>query len=168
MRNLSVSWHEAIAAVVLCLSAFSAVAETKKEQKLFQIGGPESRVRCVQEGKTKGVPHCEVHNWTLECRDTWISACTGHATDFQQHEYFLVVTGPDAPQALKKVLDDALARSLAMAVSAAIGTPGEAAVKIAAGFTAFKITLAAELAIEPVLAAMRDEFHLSIRTNSFW
>lgn len=168
MSFYSVFWRSAVAASFLYVAALPAVAETKKEQKLFQIGGPESRIRCVQEGKTKGVPHCEIRNWTLKCRDTWVTACTGHATDFQQHEYFLVVTGPDAPQALQKVLDTALTRSLAMAVGAAVGTPGEASVKIAAGFAAFKVTLAAELAIEPALAAMRDQFHLSIRTSSFW
>jgi len=85
-----------------------------------------------------------------------------------QHEYFLVVSGPDAPNALKKVLDTALTRALAFAVGAAVGTPGEASIKAAAAFTAFKLTLATELAVEPALAAMRDQFQLSIRTSSSW
>lgn len=158
----------AVVALLISCVALPVSAETRKEQKLFQVGGPESRVRCVQEGKTKGIPQCEVRNWTLKCEDTWVTACTGHATDFMQHEYFLVVSGPDAPDALRKVLDTALTRSLAFAVGAAIGTPGEASIKIAAAFTAFKLTLATELAVEPILAAMRDQFELSIRTSSSW
>lgn len=146
----------------------TALAETRIEQKLFQFGGPETRTRCVQEAKTKGIPTCTIRGFNITCTDNWVNACNGWATDFMQHEFFLVVSGPDAPDALKNILQLALSRSLAAAVVAATGTPGEAAVKTAAAFSAFKITLYAELAAEPLLAAAKDQYQLSLRTTSDW
>lgn len=146
----------------------SAIAEVRVEKKLVQFGGPESRTRCVQIAKTKGIPSCTIKDWQTRCEDSWISTCTGYATDLMQHEIFLVVTGPDAPDALKTILQTALERSLAAAVVAAGGTPGEVAAKTAAAVAAFKLTLYAELAVEPLLAAARDQYQMSLRTASDW
>jgi hypothetical protein len=57
---------------------------------------------------------------------------------------------------------------MAAAIAAAAGTPGEVSVKVAAAVTAFKITLAADLAVEPLLSSMKDKYNLSLRTNSHW
>ncbi|MCJ2097489.1 hypothetical protein [Methylobacterium sp. E-046] len=155
-----------IAAIMLLIGG--AHSETRIEKKLMQFGGPETRTRCIGNLKTKGVPACTVKGWEIRCEDTWIETCTQWATDFQQHEIFLIASGPDAPAALENMLHNAVDRALLAGVSAAIATPGEVAVKTASAIAAFKITLYAELAIEPVLAAMKDQFQLSLDNRSHW
>lgn len=151
-----------------CICVSTANAETNIEKKLFQFGGPETRTRCIKELKTKGIPACTVHGWEVKCDDTWIITCTEFATDFMQHEFFLVVSGPDAPEALKQTLTNAVEHALAAAIAAAVATPGEVAVKTTAAIAAFKITFAADLAVEPILAGMKDKFNLSIQQHSQW
>lgn len=158
----------AMAIIILTLLGSQACADERVEKKLMQFGGPETRTRCVGELKTKGIPSCTVKGFEVKCEDTWISTCTQWATDFMQHEIFLVATGPDAPKALESVLRTALERSLIAAVGAGAATPGEVAVKTAAAVAAFKITLYAELAIEPALAAMKDQYQISLDNRSSW
>jgi hypothetical protein len=146
----------------------SAYAEMRVEQKLFQIGGPETRTRCIKELKTKGLPSCSVHGWELKCDDTWIVTCSEWATDFMQHEVFLVAAGPDAEQALQQVLRNAVTRATAAAVLAAAAAPGEVVARTAAAIVAFKTTLVAELAVEPALASIQNQFNMSIQQREFW
>jgi hypothetical protein len=161
------------------LFAFSTVnstcAETRVEKKLAQFGGPETRSRCIKDFKTKGVPACTTRDvsWRTPlgrtvCEDTWMITCSEFATDLKQHEYFLIVSGPDAPAALERTLRRALEKALAAAIGAAAGTPGEIATKIAAAYAAFKITLAGALAVEPLLASMKDEYRISAEDRSHW
>lgn len=151
-----------------CFALDKAYAETNVDKKLFQFGGPETRTRCIKELKTKGVPACTVKGFEVTCDDTWIVACTEWATDFMQHEYFLVVTGPDAPDALKQTLTRAVEHALTAAIAAAVATPGEITARSAAAIATFKVTFAADLAVEPILAGMKDQFHLSLRQESHW
>jgi hypothetical protein len=153
---------------ITLLAVGGAAAETRVEKKLMQFGGPETRTRCINNLKTKGIPACRISGWEVTCEDRWIIACTEWATDFYQHEIFLVVTGPDAEQALRKTLENAISKSLAVALGAAVATPGEVAIKTAAAVAAFKTAFAAELAIEPALSAMRDQFKLSIQEKGHW
>lgn len=153
---------------MLLVVAGAASAETRIERKLFQLGGPETRTRCINELKTKGLPACRVENWNLTCDDTWIITCSEWATDFQQHEFFLVVTGPDVADALKQTLTTAVERSFVAAIAAAAATPGEVTIKTAAAITAFKLTFATELAVEPLLAAVKDQYQLGLQQKEFW
>lgn len=155
-------------AIALNFATASALAETRVETKLMQFGGPETRTRCINNLKTKGVPSCTVKNWTLKCEDTWIITCTEWATDFMQHEIFLIAAGPDADKAVENVLRSALEKALVAAVAAAAATPGEVAVKSAAAIAAFKATLYAALAAEPALAALKDQYNLSIEDRTHW
>lgn len=165
-----------VAMVFAVIGTIPAKAETRVERKIAQFGGPELRLRCVQEGWTWGLPYnCrwEGHTWSkpageLRCDRDKIKTCTGHATDFLQHEFFLVATGPDAPQALKRTLERAVERALATAVAAVAATPGEVATKAAAGIAAFKIALAGALSVEPILASMKDEFDIELDERSHW
>ncbi len=134
----------------------------------MQFGGPETRTRCVQEMKTKGIPDCRVRNWQVRCEDTWIITCTGWATDFMQHEIFLVASGPEVDAALRSVVEDALLRSLAAAAAAAAATPGEAAIKSAAAVAAFKTVLFASLSGDAALIAVRDKYNISLDERSHW
>lgn len=146
----------------------AAMAESRIEKKLMQFGGPETRTRCIKMWKTKGIPTCKVKGFKVRCTDNWISGCSEWATDFYQHEIFLVATGPDVEETLQRVLQNALERSMAAALVAAAATPGEVAARAAAAFAAFKVALAAELAVEPVLASIKDQFSIRIEERGHW
>jgi len=152
----------------LGLSPNPSYADVRVEKKLTQFGGPETRSRCINSLKTKGLPSCGISHWKTTCHDNWIITCSEWATDFMQHEIFLVASGPDAPNAVRDALNKALEHAMAAAIAAAAGTPGEVSVKVAAAVTAFKITLAADLAVEPLLSSMKDRYNLSLRTASHW
>jgi hypothetical protein len=158
----------ASAAMSCYLGSATAYAATRVERKLFQIGGPETRTRCIKNLKTKGLPTCSIKSWKTRCKDTWIVTCSEWATDFKQHAVFLVVEGPDAEQAAKVVLEKAVEHALGAAVGAAEVTPGEVAARFAAAVTAFKIAFLADLAAEPLLASMKDQFHLSFKSSAHW
>lgn|SRR5262249_13689151 len=143
-------------------------ATERVEKKLMQFGGPETRTRCIGNLRTKGIPACTVHGWEVRCEDTWIETCTQWATDFYQHEIFLVASGPDVPEAAKQILVNALEQALAAAVAAAVATPGEVAAKTAAAIAAFKITIVASLGAQPLLAAVKDQYTLSIDNRGHW
>lgn len=169
MRTLLVA---AVCGLCMCVGlAGFAVAATRVEKKLLQVGGPETRSRCIKELKTKGVPKCKTEKkWPFKttCTDTWIITCTEWATDFKQHEFFLVASGPDAPDALRVVLRNAIDKAFAAAIGVAAATPGEVGARVTAAVAAFKTTLGVELAAEPALASMRDKFNLSLTQNSKW
>lgn len=164
------SMNKLIAGLLLSLNllAPAAMAESRIEKKLMQFGGPETRTRCIKEWKTKGIPKCKMKGIKIYCEDTWMSGCSEWATDFYQHEIFLVATGPDVEAALQRALQNALERSMAAALVAAAATPGEVAIKASAAFAAFKIALAAELAVEPVLASIKDQFSIRIEERGHW
>lgn len=146
----------------------TAFGNMKVEKKLFQIGGPETRIRCINELKTKGVPKCKLMGFKVYCKDEWIKTCTEYATDLKQHEFFLVATGPDANQAIEKLLRDAIEKGLVAAVAAAEATPGEVAVRVSAAIAAFKVTLAAELSGKAALASAKDKYKLSLQERRHW
>jgi len=143
-------------------------AETRVEKKIAQFGGPEIRMRCINEFKTKSIPACSVKGIRIRCKDKWIKSCSEWATDFKQHEFFIAVTGPDAPDALKRILNDAITHAFAVAVGVAAATPGEVAIKTAAAIAAFKTTFAADLAAQPILASMRNQYTISLRERGSW
>ena len=150
-----------------------ALAETHVEKKILQFGGPETRMVSIGDIKTKGIPKCTLHislkKITKQCEDTWITIKGGQKkVELEQHLFFLVVEGPDAPDALRRVLDNAIQHALEAAAIAAAATPGEFGIKTAAAFVAFKTTFAADLAVEPVLAGLRDQFRVSLDEQSTW
>jgi hypothetical protein len=155
-------------AVLALTTAPAQASEVRVEKKLIQFGGPETRTRCIKEWKTNGIPQCRVKNWTLKCTPTWMKGCSEWATDFYQHEFFLVASGPNVEEALRRYAENALERSLAAALIAAVATPGEVSAKAAAAYTAFKIALAAEIAAEPLLNALSDEFSISVEERGHW
>jgi len=159
----------AVLAFAVCdAAAQPSFATERVEKKIMQFGGPETRIRCIGNLKTKGIPTCSVEHWHLTCHDNWIEACTQWATDFYQHEIFLVASGPDAPEAAKQILENALEQALGIAVATGIATPGEAAVKLAAAVAAFKIAIVASLSAQPLLAALKDQYTISVENRGHW
>ncbi|MBV8521417.1 MAG: hypothetical protein JOY71_04690 [Acetobacteraceae bacterium] len=65
-------------------------------------------------------------------------------------------------------MTDAVEHALGAAIAAAAATPGEAAARITAAVSAFKVTFAADLAVEPILASLKDQYQLSIQQRSEW
>jgi hypothetical protein len=145
-----------------------SVSAATFEKKLMQFGGPETRSRCIGYLKTKGIPACSVRHWKLYCQDRWIITCSQWATDFKQHEIFLIASGPNVQKALEQALHNAIDHAFAAAIAAAAATPGEVSVRIAAAIAAFKAALAIDLAAEPVLAALKDKFSLSVQDRPHW
>jgi hypothetical protein len=156
------------AAIALASSsvASEAYAELRKEKKILQFGGPETRTRCIGNLKTKGAPACHFEGIKIYCHDTWIETCTEWATDLKQHEFFLVARGPEVGPGLREGAQRALEQSLAAAVVAAASTPGEAGAKFTAGLAAFKIAIEATMTGE--LKAIRDRCHLNLDERGHW
>lgn len=157
-----------LAALALATISAPARAEFRSEKKIMQFGGPETRTRCIKLWKTKGIPACSMRGWEVRCEDRWMSGCSEWATDFYQHEIFLVASGPDVEEALQKYAAEALERSLLAAAAAAIATPGEVAIKAAAAITAFKATLIVEFSNISGLAKLGHEFELKLEDRGHW
>ncbi len=64
------------------------------EQTVYQYGGPETRTRCVNTVRFKGIPACRLQGLTVICDDTWVETCNGYATDVMQHATVIVMYGP--------------------------------------------------------------------------
>lgn len=144
-----------------------ARADILIEQKIAQFGGPETRTRCIKEWKTKGPPHCKFKGFKLYCWDNWMKGCSEWATDFYQHEFFLKVEGPDVDEAISRPLREGLGRALAVAVTAAVATPGEVAIKAAAGYSAFKIAVVAELS-KIGIADIASRYTITLKESGHW
>ena len=158
----------ACALVVLVSTPGDVSAKTRIENKLFQFGGPETRGKCVKELKTKGVPVCRAKGFKIKCKQPWVKTCIGAKVEFKQHEFFLVVTGPDLNNAAEQALREATEKALAAGVAAAAAAPGEASAKIAAGYAVFYKTLMTLLAAEPLLASVKDKFKIAITEKGHW
>lgn len=153
----------------LVMSATTAAhADLRLERKLFQYGGPETRTRCIGQLKTKGVPKCRTRGIKIYCSDTWISTCSEWATDFKQHAFYLVVRGPNAEKALERLIVGAIEIGLVAAVAAAAATPGEVVIRLNAAIAAFDIAFTAELARQPAVAALKNQYKISVRSRNFW
>lgn len=157
-----------LAALAMAALSAPAHADFRTEKKIMQFGGPETRTRCIKLWKTKGIPACSMRGLEIRCEDRWMSGCSEWATDFYQHEIFLVATGPDVDEALRQYAAEALEHSLVAAAAAAVATPGEVAIKASAAVTAFKAMLIVEFSKISGLANLGNKFEMTLEERGHW
>jgi hypothetical protein len=136
-----------------------AFAAIKDERKLGQFGSPiEWRTTCVKWASGK---------WPWSTKGGW-KTCVGHKYENLQHEFFLILSGPDIDQAAKQVLQEALGVAAAAAVAAGLLTPSPEPIgRIAAALTAAKTAFMGYLAARG-LERLTMQYKLKIDHRTHW
>jgi hypothetical protein len=136
-----------------CLAAMTAqtMAAPIVDKKLGQFG-LEPRFACVKWAKP------------------WPGAkiCIGHKVEFLQHSFHLVVNGPKAEEAVRKVLGEAVAAAATAAVGAGLLTPSpEPAARIGAAVAAAKAAFVGYLAARG-MERLLSMYDLRIDHRTYW
>jgi hypothetical protein len=136
--------------VVLPQTAMAAVHE---EQRIGQFGSPvEWRTQCANWIKIFGTDQC-----------------IGHAYQNLQHDFTLVLDGPDVDQAVKQVLIEALGIAASAAVNAGVLTPDPTpgAARIPAAIAAGKLAFVGYLSARG-LQELVSQYDIRINHRTFW
>ena len=130
----------------------SAGAGTIVDKKLAQFG-LEPRITC---GK-----------WVYPWRGAKICVGTGR-TEFLQHDFHLVVEGPEPQVAVRKILEEASAAAAAAALATGIATPTlDPASRIAAALAAAKTAFVAWLAGRG-MEGLLNQYNIRVTHDTYW
>lgn len=146
----------ALTALALAIGLSASANAALYERKILHFNGPESRTECVQWASG---------NWPWG--GGW-KTCSGHKYQFLNHEFFLVADGPQAEEAVKRVVQEAAVAALAAGVTAAAATPGEVVIKTAAALTAAKQTFYAALSANALTKGLGSQYSIRIDHRTSW
>jgi hypothetical protein len=141
------------------------------EKTVYRYGGPETRVRCIGQLKTKGIPKCRFRRTKLYCKDTWIKTCTEWATDFKQHALYVTMYGPpdmDKKQ-LREIKDACFVSAVSTALTGITLTIDGAAALVSGKLPIMESTFRTCIKTTETLGRLVvDEFRLKLESKEFW
>lgn len=106
-------------------------------------------------------------NWPWPARGGW-KVCISPNAQFLQHDFHLVVNGPDADESLRKVLDEALAVAASAAIGTGLLTPSpEPAARIGAALAAAKTAFVGYLSARG-LERLLTQYDIRVDQRTFW
>lgn len=130
----------------------SADAGTIVDRKIAQFG-LEPRLTC---GK-----------WVYPWPGAKVCIGTGH-TEFLQHDFRLVIDGPEPDAAVRKVLEEAITAAVAAALGTGIGTPTpDPASRVAAALVAAKAAFVSYLTARGT-ERLLSQYDIRIDHRTFW
>jgi hypothetical protein len=141
---------------VATVMASASNAATSIDKKVGQFG---------LEARVEGCGKWASGKWPWGGR--W-KVCIGPNMQFLQHDFHLVVNGPDADESIRKVLDEALGVAVSAAIGTGLLTPSpEPAARIGAALAAAKMAFLGYLASRG-LQQLLDQYDIRLEHRTFW
>jgi hypothetical protein len=145
--------------LAVSLASAPAYAAVDVEKKIGQFGSPiEWRLECVKWASG---------DWPWPMHGGW-KTCVGHAYQNLQHEFFLVAKGPDADQAARQVLQEALGAAVVAAIGTGLLTPSpEPLARVTAALAAAKTAFLAYLSTRG-FERLADQYDIRVDHRTHW
>ena len=106
-------------------------------------------------------------NWPWPARGGW-KVCVSPNMQFLQHDFHLVIVGPDADEGVRKVLEEAVAAATSAAVGTGLLTPSpEPAARIGAALAAAKAAFVGYLSARG-LQQLLNQYDLRVEQRTYW